>query len=158
MQYALSFCLSVILLTGCSGNSDKPENPGTDSISSETPVTSTVSTSGCYQNQGGTDSIYLQLVDSAGIITGELEYRLTGKDANKGSISGRMRGDTLIAEYSFQSEGQSSLREIAFLRRDSTLIEGFGPVHEINGAMRFSATDSLTFNEVNALSKVPCRN
>nr|GFC68635.1 hypothetical protein [Tanacetum cinerariifolium] len=38
-----------------------------------------------------------------------------------------MHGDTLVADYTFQSEGTTSIRQVVFLRRDIGFIEGFGP-------------------------------
>src|SRR6478609_5115614 len=77
----------------------------------------------CYENKNGADTVQLKLTDSSGIITGNLDYRIEGKDANKGTFKGNMYGDTLIADYKFRSEGKTSMRQIAFLKKDSFLIE-----------------------------------
>jgi hypothetical protein len=111
----------------------------------------------CYENKNGADTVQLKLTDSSGIITGNLDYRIEGKDANTGTFKGNMYGDTLIADYKFKSEGKTSMRQIAFLRKDSFLIEGFGPVMQVSKQMKFKSRDSLTFNEVNRLLSVPCK-
>jgi hypothetical protein len=111
----------------------------------------------CYENQGGTDTVQLRLTDSAGIVSGDLNYRIQGKDANHGSFTGKMFGDTLIADYNFRSEGVQSVRQIAFLKKDSFLVEGFGPVNQVGKQMKFQSMDSLSFNEVNRLRLTACQ-
>ena len=110
----------------------------------------------CYENQNGADTVQLRISDSSGMISGKLNYRIEGKDANSGSFAGKWYGDTLVADYSFRSEGVRSVRQIAFLKKDSFLIEGFGPVTEEDKQMKFKSRDSLSFNEVNRLSLIPC--
>lgn len=111
----------------------------------------------CYENLKGPDTLRLQLTDSSGIVTGKLDYKIDDKDENTGTFSGNMFGDTLIANYTFRSEGVTSTRQIAFLRKDSFLVEGFGPVSRVKKQTKFKSRDSLVFNQVNRLILVPCK-
>src|SRR6218665_1326227 len=47
-------------------------------------------------------------VNSHQEVNGKLKYNIVGKDKNEGSLIGNMKGDTLIADYTFSSEGVSS--------------------------------------------------
>ena len=146
---------AVFLLFACNNAEESPV-PTTDTIHTDSLEIVPVAIVQCYENQNGADTVQLRIADSSGMISGNLNYRIEGKDANTGSFSGKWFGDTLIADYSFRSEGVRSVRQIAFLKKDSFLIEGFGPVTQENKQMKFKSRDSLSFNEVNRLSLVPC--
>jgi hypothetical protein len=149
------FVSAVLLLFSCN-NAEESSVPTTDTIGTDSlPVVPAINVQ-CYENQNGADTVQLRIADSSGMISGKLNYRIEGKDANTGSFLGKWYGDTLVAEYSFRSEGVRSVRQIAFLRKDSFLIEGFGPVIQENKHMKFKSRDSLSFNEVNRLSLIPC--
>ncbi|MBB4803183.1 hypothetical protein HNP37_003258 [Flavobacterium nitrogenifigens] len=96
-------------------------------------------------------------VNSHQEVNGKLSYNLVGKDKNEGSLIGNMKGDTLIADYTFMSEGVSSVREVAFLQKDGAFIEGYGDVVEANGKFSFKDKKTLKFDAKNTLSKVDCR-
>lgn len=112
---------------------------------------------GCYSYSKNNDLISLSIKDSTGIIIGNLAYNIYEKDRNTGTISGKMKGDTLIADYTFQSEGSESVRQVAFLRAGNKFLEGYGEVEEKNGKTVFKNTKSLTFENV-ILEPVPCSN
>src|SRR5215204_2296817 len=65
----------------------------------------------CYKYASETDTIELKLIHLGQSITGTLVYKLREKDRNMGTIQGRMQGDILVADYTFQSEGVSSVRQ-----------------------------------------------
>ena len=71
-------------------------------------------------------------VNSHQEVNGKLSYNLVGKDKNTGTLIGNMKGDTLIADYTFASEGTTSVREVAFLQKDGTFIEGYGETTQAN--------------------------
>ena len=156
MKKASFLLVSAFSVVFACNNADESSAPTTDTIVTDSlPVVPALVVQ-CYENQNGADTVQLQIADSSGMISGRLNYRIEGKDANTGSFSGKWYGDTLVADYSFRSEGVRSVRQIAFLKKDSFLIEGFGPVTQENKQMKFKSRDSLSFNEVNRLSLVPC--
>jgi hypothetical protein len=110
----------------------------------------------CYAYISGKDTVRLTLTTTQPTVTGQLSYRYFEKDRNEGTIRGAMHGDTLRAEYTFQSEGVASVREVAFLRRGTGFIEGYGDVVERGGAMVFKQTNALRFTSANTLAPVPC--
>lgn len=96
-------------------------------------------------------------VNSHQEVNGKLNYRLYGKDKNEGTLVGNIKGDTLIADYTFMSEGISSVREVAFLQKDGTYIEGFGDFVEANGKVTFKDKKKLKFDSKMILTKVDCK-
>ena len=136
-----------------------------NTTSSETAITtgadSATTTDGqpqCYALTTDSDTVRMSLTQQGSNVSGTLLYQLAGKDRNTGTVSGQMRGDTLLANYTFQSEGQESVREVAFLTKDDGFVEGYGPVQEQNGKMIFTPNTPLTFELNRVLTKVTCPN
>lgn len=96
-------------------------------------------------------------VNSHQEVNGKLIYNLVGKDKNEGTLIGNMKGDTLVADYTFSSEGTSSVREVVFLQKDGAFIEGYGDVVEANGKFSFKDKTKLKFDAKNTLTKVDCK-
>ena len=67
-----------------------------------------------------------------------------------------MNGDTLLADYTFQSEGTESVRQVAFLKKGDGFVEGYGDVEDQGGKMVFKNTAMLDFGSGTAFTKVPC--
>ena len=103
------------------------------------------------------DTVYLTLAGPAAATTGNLIYHYAGKDRNRGTIRGAFSGDTLRAEYTFQSEGTESVREVAFVRRGPGFTEGYGPVTERNGKTVFQQPHQLKFDNRITLAPVACK-
>jgi hypothetical protein len=82
-----------------------------------------------------------------------LTYNIFEKDGNMGSLRGRVIGDTILAAYTFQSEGVTSVREVAFLKKDSILVEGFAPMDE--AGEHFANRAELDFTGI-VLNAVNC--
>lgn len=104
------------------------------------------------------DTIFLQMAMHDSVVSGNLNYRLFEKDANSGKIKGKFYGDTLIADYTFMSEGIESVRQVVFLIKDSTATEGFGEMKEENGRMIFTNVHDLNFQNGLILKKTDCTN
>lgn len=112
----------------------------------------------CYASSADGNVIEMSFnVNSHQEVNGKLSYNLSGKDKNEGTLIGNMKGDTLIADYTFTSEGVSSVREVAFLQKDGTLIEGFGDVISTNDKVTFKDKSKLKFDAKNTLTKVDCK-
>lgn len=110
----------------------------------------------CYAYTSAKDTVRLTLTTTQPTVTGQLSYRYFEKDRNEGTIRGAMHGDTLRAEYTFQSEGVASVREVAFVRRGTGFVEGYGDVIERGGAMVFKQPQALKFTSTTTLAPVPC--
>lgn len=109
----------------------------------------------CFAYYKNRDSVFLSIQFKGSGVTGTMLYSIYEKDRNNGTFKGELHGDTLLGDYIFQSEGTQSSREVAFLLKGNTLTEGFGPVTESNGGMRFSDTAGLQFSGF-VLGEVPC--
>ena len=112
----------------------------------------------CYALRANGNVIELSFnVNSHQEVNGKLSYNISGKDKNEGTLIGNMKGDTLIADYTFTSEGVSSVREVAFLQKDGLLIEGFGDVVQANDKVTFKDKTKLKFDKKNRLTKTDCK-
>jgi|SRR5690606_32210742 hypothetical protein len=111
----------------------------------------------CYLFTTDRDTVYLVLDPPLdGKITGELSYDFYERDGNIGFIEGKVQRDTLIADYTFLSEGTVSVREVGFLLGENQVVEGYGDVEEVDGKMVFWHKDSLDFSNGLIMPKVPC--
>ena len=111
----------------------------------------------CYTSRLNGNIVAISFnVNSHQEVNGKLSYNITGKDKNEGTIIGNMKGDTLIADYTFMSEGVSSVREVVFLQKDGTLIEGYGDVVDANNKVSFKDKKKLKFDAKNTLTKSDC--
>ena len=115
-----------------------------------------VSTVQCYSYTTENDTISMKLTLADNEVTGNLTYKYFQKDQNKGTLRGAMTGDTLFATYTFTSEGIESSREVAFLKKGTDLVEGYGDSKEKNGMMIFTSKASLDFNSKTILKLVEC--
>lgn len=112
----------------------------------------------CYASRINNSVVEMSFnVNSHQEVNGKLSYTISGKDKNEGTLIGNMKGDTLIADYTFMSEGVSSVREVAFLQKDGAFIEGYGDVMEANGKFSFKDKKQLKFDQKNVLTKVDCK-
>ena len=137
---------AVLALTACNSN-PRTIAKNSDSLDAGAKAnnTSRVNEKSCYQHYSVKDTVKLKLVKNENIISGTLRFKYFGKDENKGTFAGVIRGDTLVADYTFMSEGVTSVRQIAFLKRNNTLMEGYGDVEEKNGEMVFKNVGKLNF-------------
>lgn len=113
----------------------------------------------CYLGILKRDTIVMTLsLKGNQVLAGNLSYAYFEKDKNKGTLSGTLKGDTLIADYTFMSEGISSVRQVIFLKKGTALIEGFGDVEDNKGKIVFKDIKTVKFDEKMVLSKVVCKN
>jgi hypothetical protein len=143
----LSALLVFALFTSCKSNNSTGE---------EKPVK--MSDPDCYRFAADRDTVMLSFSTGKDSVAGTLEYNLFQKDKNTGSISGWLKDDLLLADYTFKSEGSSSVRQVAFKKIKGDWVEGYGDTKEENGRVVFVNTDSLEFEPKLALKKVDCGN
>jgi hypothetical protein len=160
MKYLPAISFVMILLAGCNNNSPSNKEQLTEqSDVSATGKNGDTDASSCYLFATDRDTVFLKLnppVD--GKVTGDLNYLFYERDGNVGHIVGEIKGDTLFADYTFMSEGLSSVREVAFLLDENQVTEGYGDVKEQDGKMVFWHKDSLDFTNGLVMPKVPCDN
>lgn len=110
----------------------------------------------CFASFSQQDSIWLKLDFSENMASGILIYHFFEKDSNKGSLQGVLKGDTLVADYTFQSEGKTSVREVAFLIKKDSVVEGFGNMEEHNKKQRFKNNVEIDFSKGIIFKKIDC--
>ena len=142
------------LFSACQSNTKEKTTSDTVAVSNTEIVPATQQQ--CYQYIKNGDTAIITMMSSGPITTGELNYSLAEKDSNKGIFEGELHGDTLIAEYTFNSEGRESVRQVAFLKKGDQLLEGFGDVEERKGKTMFKNTATLKFGESIVFSKIDC--
>lgn len=145
MKPAIVFALLfAVLFSACQSNADK------------TSVTEAKESSQCFLYKTAKDTVSLNLVLNGDTVNGVLSYKFYEKDANRGTISGAFKGDTLIADYTFQSEGVESVRQVVFLKTVDGLEEGFGEIMDVAGKSIFKDIKTLKFSEGLKLLKTDC--
>ncbi|WP_316805018.1 hypothetical protein [Pedobacter nototheniae] len=111
----------------------------------------------CFLYAKNRDTAILTLNTNGNVISGDLSYNLFEKDKNTGTIKGLVKGDTLIADYTFQSEGMKSIRQVVWLKQSGKLIEGFGDVEETKEKVKFKNISKLKFGGAMEFSKTDCK-
>jgi hypothetical protein len=109
----------------------------------------------CYAYMQNKDTIRLKITVTGNTFTGHMLYQLREKDRNDGTLRGTIQGDTLIADYTFSSEGMLSVRQVAFLKQQNNLKEGFGELKLKNNQWVFANTERLQFAGF-VLTPTPC--
>lgn len=110
----------------------------------------------CYQYAANKDTIRLRVNRTDEQVSGTLLYSLYEKDRNQGTLTGTLKGDLLLADYTFQSEGMTSVRQVAFKLKGNGWVEGYGDVITKNDTVSFRNVDSLRFDDAFELGKVAC--
>ncbi len=110
----------------------------------------------CYAGKTGKSIVQLALRIHGDKVEGTLNYLPEQKDKNTGSIMGRLLGDTLLADYTFMSEGIESVRQVTFLRTREGYKEGYAPMRDQNGKMIFVNISEADYSTSPLLVRVDC--
>lgn len=112
---------------------------------------------GCYEMVFKHDSAQLNLTVQDTTVSGQLTYNLYQKDKNTGTIRGVLRDTIIDADYTFQSEGMQSVREVIFKIKNNTLVQAFGDLTEKDGKIIFTDKTKLQFQDSNPFIKTDCK-
>jgi hypothetical protein len=127
------------------------------SVTPRVPPTETLGDK-CFLSVVDKDTVAMELnINVNNEVNGKLRYSFYQKDKNEGTIIGNIKGDTLFADYTFVSEGVSSIREVAFLKKDAQYIEGYGVTMESNGKMVFIQKNALKFDSKTIFNEIDCK-
>ena len=145
-------------LFSCNNEPGGESTPRADTSTNQSPAPEALSSlSGCYTMVQQRDTATLNLHVAGSRVTGNLEYRRFEKDHNQGTIEGLVSDNMIVANYTFQSEGMMSVREVAFSIRNDSLFEGYGEIVVKNDTARYADTGLLKFME-KPFVKMPCCN
>ena len=136
----LAIAAAVCTFVAC--NSQQAKNSGTNDATA-TNALDTTPVSKCYEYIKGKDTVTMRAVYLGNVVSGMLTYKLDGKDTNKGTFTGDMKGAVLVGYYTFFAEGKQSVRQIAFRKNSATLEEGYGNIYTSGDSAMFKNLDSL---------------
>jgi hypothetical protein len=111
---------------------------------------------GCYLFVEGRDSIQMAIRQNGDSVDGTLEFAFYEKDKSRGVMKGRMKGDTLLANYEFTSEGVLSFRDVAFLKRGHAFVLGSGEIVNRGNRDVFKNPSTIEFSDKVVLKNVSC--
>jgi hypothetical protein len=147
MKFIISlFTLIILISCNAQQQEEKSNNPITEN-----------NIINCYRYIKNNDTVMLKTISIGSDVTGILTYNFYEKDKSVGTILGKMKGELLVADYSFSSEGVHSVRQVVFKKIDRTFIEGYGEIEEQNGKTIFKNIDSLYFNNSILLKEIECQ-
>jgi hypothetical protein len=144
---------AALLFIACQNNNSDSNNSEEAQIDTNMVAISDIE---CYTYIKNRDTATLNFTNTNDTLIGELNYNLYEKDSNKGIIEGEMKGDTLMLNYIFNSEGRESIRQVVMLKKANQLIEATGEVEEKNGKFVFKNFSNLKFGEGIIFSKIDC--
>lgn len=155
------FLLFILVAAGChSENNPESSSPSTgmdgSSVNDNAGV-NTTNISGCYVSKMNKDSALLKLTISDTSVTGELSYHLYEKDSNSGTITGSIHDSVIVANYTFQSEGMTSVRQVIFKMNNDTLVEGFGNIRTKGDTAEFINVSELQFQKDRPFLRTACK-
>ena len=159
MKYSILILITLACIIWSCNNDPKK--------SSETTIQEDVSNPGknkngssnqeCYSYATERDSVFLQLERlPKNAVTGNLIFKYFEKDSNHGDINGKFYGDTLIADYTFMSEGIQSTRQVIFHIKDNVAVQGYGAMQVRDGKIIFSNPKEVDFSMGTKLNKITC--
>lgn len=146
-RFFLAAATVAVLAVACKNTTDKETNE-TKAVQMGDP--------NCYMFAKDRDTVTLKFSTGNDSVAGTLVYNLFQKDRNVGTINGWKKGDMIIADYSYMSEGTNSIRQVAFKKVGDDWIEGYGDTKEENGKVVFINTDSLEYVPTLVLKKTDC--
>ncbi len=150
-----AYLFGAIFICAACGQSAKQEqsdadslaNVGTETVSAENDYAGSYS----YERAGDTVALHLTMQGSKAV--GHLTYAWKEKDHNSGSFEGEVKDGILLADYTFTSEGQTSVREVAFKLDGKTATEGYTDIEEKEGKFVFKDNSALDFTKGLVLNK-----
>lgn len=155
------FILFILFAVSCNSQSDKQNSSGENNTDSNAVTENNDATapniSGCYAYSIKKDSALLKLNISGTNVTGELSYHLYEKDNNSGTINGSLHDSLIIADYTFQSEGMTSVRQVVFKMNNDTLVEGYGDIMMKGDTAHFKDIALLKFQNDRPFLKTNCK-
>lgn len=109
---------------------------------------------GCYVFHDNESRITLEILTAGKTITGNLIFKISGKDVNAGTFTAELRNNVMLGNYIFNAEGEVSARQIAFKVNGDHLLEGFGELNSEGTA--FKDTSKLHYNSEMPFVKTKC--
>jgi len=112
---------------------------------------------GCYVARLSKDVYTLRIENEGGeIVSGRLSYNNFGKDSSSGVFSGTYKDGILMGDYTFDSEGMHSVRQVIFKTVDDSFVQGFGPADVKNDREYLLDPENVVFGSDSVFKKEDC--
>ncbi len=109
----------------------------------------------CYQFTMNGDTTSCQIsMNENGEIAGFYAWLPNGKDGTIGVLKGKMNGDTLLADYKYIQEGQTTTEQILFVKQGDKIINLVSEDFDNEGRMILTNLKKLKTGD--ALNKIDC--
>ncbi len=148
----ICFIIAISLFVACNTKVKDTEKDTAQQANTATPPPIN-----CYAYTSPNDTITLKVIHVGSTITGTLVYHFKEKDKNMGTIQGAIKNNTLIADYTFMSEGITSVRQVAFKLQNNVFIEGYGEMVNQDNKSIFKNLDALNFDSSMQLTEIACQ-
>lgn len=149
MKRMILFLAAPVIMAACNNGTEKnPSITDTTVESSDTENNIKVPGKMCFQSVLQKDTMRIELFMKDSTVSGNLLYNMFEKDDNKGAFSGKISGDIIKADYTFLSEGTTSVREVMFRLKDNTLTEGYGDMEDKDNKSVFKDPSKVQFTQV----------
>jgi heat shock protein HslJ len=155
MKIFLTF-IPIAMLIACQSSTNSSTNTENGADTSTVSANALAANMSCYQGAIGHDTFQMKVQRGGSVATGMLAYLFSEKDKSSGHLTGKLYGDTLIADYTYFSEGTKSVRQVAFLLSGDEAIEGYGPQTDYEGKMIFNTRKDITFGSGVKMQKGNC--
>lgn len=148
--------ISVVFLAACNSKTETQSQKTADTLKNSV-ETSAASINGCYISILKNDTATLNINENGSTVSGELIYKRFEKDNNKGTFKGEIKDSLIIGDYTFQSEGKSSVRQVVFKVSGTNLIEGYGDINMNGDTANFKNISRLNYQDDQPFIKTNCQ-
>jgi hypothetical protein len=105
------------------------------------------SMAGCYVATLSRDVYTLTITsEQRGTVLGTVSFDNFEKDSSSGTFVGTYNDGLLVGDYTFESEGMTSVRQLAFKKVDSGFVAGFGEVEVVDDREMFKDVSDLDYD------------
>lgn len=113
---------------------------------------------GCYVATIAKDVYTLKIESHEGLtVAGTLAYKNFEKDSSSGTLTGVYDGTVLLGDYSFNSEGMTSLAQVAFKKTLDGFVRGFGDTQTVGNKEMLIDTTNLSYENSPTFVKTACQ-
>ena len=152
--------IAFLFVAGCNStdsSNDVSVTGAKDTAIDDTYIATTpAALSGCYGWVVNNDSASMKISVEGNTIEGTLAYNWSEKDRNAGTLQGEVKDSLIIANYTFNSEGMSSVRQVVFKIQGDSLSEGFGDIDTSGDTTKFKNIAGLQFQNDRSFKTINC--
>ena len=127
-----------------------PTNEGVTAVTQD-------SIKGCYVAHLAKDVYTLTILSQNGeSVEGKLDIKNFEKDSSTGTLTGTYKNGILLADYTFNSEGTTSVMQVSFKKSGNGFVRGWGDMNQ--DGTRFADINKITYDSpyVFEASKTDC--